>query len=242
MEILGIDIGGSGIKGAPVDCETGTLIQERYRIPTPQPSTPEAVMVKIKTIAKHFNWKGIIGCGFPAIVQNGVVKSAANISKQWIGVNAEAQFEQATGCKTVVRNDADAAALAEMAFGVGKNQMRLTLLLTLGTGIGSALFYEGRLIPNTEFGHLFLKGKIAEHYTAASVRKNEGLSWPEWSKRFNTYLKHLERLLSPELFIVGGGISKKFAKIHHHLSIETKIVPAELLNNAGIIGAAMAAT
>lgn len=241
MEILGIDIGGSGIKGAPVDCKTGILIQERFRIPTPQPSTPEAVTAKIKAIAKHFNWIGTIGCGFPAIVQNGMVKSAANISKKWIGANAEALFHQATGCKTVVRNDADAAALAEMAFGAGKNQTGLTLLITLGTGIGTALFYEGRLIPNTEFGHLFLMGKIAEHYTAASVRKNENLSWPEWSKRFDKYLKHLERLLSPELFIIGGGISKKFAKIRPHLSIETKIVPAELLNNAGIIGAAMAA-
>ncbi|MFQ5629299.1 MAG: polyphosphate--glucose phosphotransferase [bacterium] len=242
MEILGIDIGGSGVKGAPVDCETGELTQARHRIPTPQPATPKAVTGTIKAFADEFNWTGRIGCGFPAIVQNGIVKSAANISEKWVGMNAEGIFAKATGCRTVVKNDADVAALAEMKLGAGKNQKGVVLLITVGTGLGTALFHEGRLIPNLELGHAFFKGKIAERYASDAARKREDLSWPQWSDRFNKYLKYLERLLSPDLFIIGGGVSKKFGKIQPHLSIETRIVPAELLNNAGIIGAAIAAS
>ena len=241
MEVLGIDIGGSGVKGAPVDSLTGTLTRERLRIPTPQPATPKAIATVVKDIVEHFGWKGNVGCGFPAIVQNGVVKRAANISPKWINKNAEQLFNEKAGCTTVVKNDADAAALAEMHFGAGKDQNGLTLLITVGTGLGTALFYDGKLIPNMEFGHVLLKNKIAEHYTSDAVRKKNDLSWPEWSTRFNTYLEHLERLLSPELFIIGGGASKKFNKIQPHLKVQTPVKPATLLNNAGIIGAAMAA-
>jgi len=242
MEALGIDVGGSGIKGTIVNIKTGEYVAERHRIETPQPATPEVIAETIKKIVEHFNWKGKIGCGFPAVIQNGVIKTASNIDKSCIGVNANELFSKTTGCEVKVYNDADVAGFAELKFGKVKNFEGLALFLTIGTGIGSALFYKGNLIPNTEFGHIYMKNKLkAEHFTSDAVRKKEDLSWKEWGKRFNEYLEYLEKLFYPELIILGGGASKKFEKYTEQIKIKTPIEPAQLLNHAGIIGAALLA-
>ena len=241
MEILGIDIGGSGIKGAPVDCNTGELLQERHRLPTPLPATPEAVANTVKKLVKHFKWQDKIGCGFPAVVQNQIVRTAANIDQTWIGVNASALFEEKSKCSTVVTNDADAAGLAEVRFGAGKDTKGVVLVVTVGTGIGSALFINGNLVPNTEFGHLLFKNTIAEKWTSDAVRKKEDLSWKQWAKRFNEYLQHIERLTWPDKIIIGGGVSKKSQKYISEIKVQAEVVEAKLLNNAGIIGAALSA-
>lgn len=241
MQILGIDIGGSGIKGAPVDTKTGKLLADRHRIPTPQPATPKAVAKTIKELVDHFKWHDKIGCGFPAVVQGGYVQTASNIDKKWIGTNAVKLFSKTTGCKVSVINDADAAGLAEETFGAGKGCKGLVLIITVGTGIGSALFINGILVPNTELGHVFLNGQIAEHFASDAVRKKEALSWSEWAKRFNTYLNHIEHLFSPNRIIIGGGVSKKSDKFFNEIKVKAELVEAKLLNNAGIIGAALAA-
>lgn len=241
MEILGIDVGGSGIKGALVNVEEGVLITERHRIPTPQPSTPKAVAKVVAELVDHFEWEGPIGCGFPAAVQQGVAKTASNIHKGWIGTNVEQLFEKATKCPVRVINDADAAGLAEATFGTGRNRKGLVLLLTLGTGIGSALIMDGTLVPNSELGHLLFKGGIAEHYAADSARKREDLSWKAWGKRLNEYLVYAQRLFYPDMIILGGGVSKKFEKYEQYIDVPTTVVPASLLNGAGIVGAALAA-
>lgn len=244
MEILGIDIGGSGIKGAPVDVQTGELMAERHRIPTPQPATPEKVSDMVAEIAEHFEWGGLIGCALPARVKRGVVLTAANIDESWIGTDAEKLFAKKTGHPTVVLNDADAAAVAEMVFGAGQGHDGLVLLLTFGTGIGSALFADGRLIPNTEFGHLVLagqeEGQDAEEYAADRVRKAEDLSWKDWAKRVQKYLDHVEFILAPDLIILGGGVSKpkKRGKYLDLLDTQAELATAQLQNEAGIIGAA----
>jgi len=240
MEILGIDIGGSGIKGAPVNIETGELVSERKRIPTPNPSSPENVAMTLIDIVKHFNWTGQVGCGFPAVVHDGEIYTASNINKQWIGTNASQLFSKTTGCDFVVINDADAAGVAEIAFGAGKEHPGVIFVITVGTGIGTALFSNGRLVPNTELGHLIMHDMIAERYTSDAVRKIEDLSWKRWSKRFNEYLAEIERLFWPDLIIIGGGASKKHSKFFHYLENKTKIVAAHLRNEAGIVGAAMA--
>jgi polyphosphate glucokinase len=225
MEILGIDIGGSGIKGAPVDIEAGKLTAERKRIPTPVPSTPLKVADTLKDLIDHFKWTGPVGCGFPAVVHDGNIFTASNIDKKWIGTDAVRLFKKTTKCEIVVINDADAAGVAEMEF---------------GTGIGTALFSKGKLVPNTELGHLMMHDMIAERYMSDAVRKNEDLSWKKWSKRFNEYLNEIERLFWPDLIIIGGGASKKHSKFFHYLNTKTRIVAAHLRNEAGIIGAAMA--
>ena len=239
MEILGIDIGGSGIKGAPVDITEGVFTRERYRVVTPQPSTPENMAKAVSEIVEFFSWKGLIGIGFPSLISNGVVLSAANIDRSWIGQPAAEIFQEVTRCPVEVLNDADAAGYAEMRFGNVYNNEELVLFLTVGTGIGSALFYNGMLIPNTELGHLELKGKDAELYCSDAVRKRKNLSRMEWGGRFNVYLLHLERLFSPQLIILGGGSSKKFDKFKDAFTLKTPIKPASLQNNAGIIGAAV---
>ncbi len=236
---LGIDVGGSGIKAASVDCATGALLQERLRIETPTPATPETVLEVIKALVKHFSWKGPIGCGFPAVIVKGCIKTAANIDSSWLGVNGEELFSKATELPVRMVNDADAAGLAEFRFGAGLGQSGVTLLLTLGTGIGSALFHDGVLVPNTEFGHLEFKGAQAEKFVAASIRKKEDLSWSEYGGRLNEYLGHLDRVFSPDLILLGGGISKKFEKYSEYLVLNTKVMPARLENQAGIIGAAI---
>ena len=215
MQALGIDIGGSGIKGAIVDLDKGELASERLRIETPQPSTPDAVAKVVGQLVRQFDWRGAVGSTFPAIVRNGVTMTAANVDKKWIGTDAQALLAATTGCAVRVLNDADAAGIAEMTYGAGKGREQgLVMVLTFGTGIGSAIFLDGKLLPNSEFGHLPMpmKGLIAEHYCSERVRKEENLKWDEWTKRANHYLQLLELLLSPSLFIIGGGISKKADK------------------------------
>jgi polyphosphate glucokinase len=241
MQVLGIDVGGSGIKGAPVDIQTGQLKAERFRIKTPKKAEPEPVAEVVREIARNFDWKGPIGIGFPAPIKSGVALMAANISPKWVGLNADDLFTRVTGCACTMVNDADAAGLAEMAFGAGRGQPGTVIMVTLGTGIGSAIFYRGRLLPNTEFGHLDINGKDAEHRASDAVRQREDLSWKKYAKRLDRYLMAMEKLFWPDLFIVGGGISKESEKYLPLLTIETPIVPAQLLNEAGIVGAALAA-
>lgn len=240
-EILGIDIGGTGIKGAPVDVENGSLLAPRFRLLTPSPSKPKPMAETVAEIARHFAWTGPIGCGFPALVQAGVVRSAANIHKKWIGVDAQALFADVTGCPVIVLNDADAAGLAEMTFGAGRGRNGVVMIITIGTGLGSALFLDGQLVPNTELGHIEIGGQDAELSASDAARQRDKLSWKRWAKRFNKYLNTLERLFSPDLFILGGGASKKHEKFIPLLSVRAEILPAQLLNEAGIIGAALAA-
>ena len=241
MEILGIDIGGSGIKGAPVDIETGTLARERHRIPTPQPSKPGAVGDTVAEIAAHFNWNGPIGCTFPAVIKDGVVQTAANVDNDWVDTNGQRLLQGKTGSPILLLNDADAAGIAEMTYGAGIGHAGVVFVLTFGTGIGSSVFVDGTLMPNTELGHLVIRGKDAEDRASDRIRKDKDLSWKKWAKRVNEYLSYLEFLFSPDLFIFGGGVSKKHEKFFHHLDIRAPVVPAALLNNAGIVGAALAA-
>ncbi|QPK63386.1 ROK family protein [Methylomonas sp. LL1] len=240
MQILGVDIGGSGIKGAIVDTATGDLVSERHRIETPQPATPDAVADVLARLVIHFNWSGPVGCGFPAAIQHGVVRTAANIDQSFIGTNIDKLFSEATKCTCYNLNDADAAGMAEIRFGAGAGQSGVVLLVTIGTGLGTALFTDGSLLPNTELGHLYLEnGKKAEHYASDAVRKLEDLGWKSWGNRFNTYLSMMEKLFWPDLIIVGGGASKKFDKFKEQLTIEALVKPAAFLNQAGIVGAAL---
>ncbi len=238
--VLGIDIGGSGIKGAPVDVERGVLVADRLRIPTPQPASPEAVAQVIAAQVEHFSWSGPVGCAFPAVIKDGVVQTAANIDKSWIGIDGRKLFECYTKCQITLLNDADAAGLAEMRFGAGREESALVIMLTLGTGIGSALFMDGRLVPNTELGHLVIRGKVAEARASGLARSQQALSWKAWAKWVDEYLRYVEDLLSPQLFILGGGVSKKHDKYLHHFTTDTTVVPAEMCNDAGIVGAAIA--
>ncbi len=241
MIVLGIDIGGSGIKGAPVDIERGKLAGERLRIVTPRPAKPKAVASVVVEVVRHFTWKGAIGCTFPAVVKNGIAFSAANVDKAWLGTDGEALIRDASGCPVRMLNDADAAGLAEMRFGAGRKREGVVVVLTLGTGIGSAIFTDGHLVPNTEFGHLEVRGKDAEHRASDRVRKQKELDWKAWAGRINEFLSRMEGLFSPDLFIIGGGVSKKHEKFFPHLEARAEILPAELRNEAGIIGAALAA-
>ncbi len=241
MKALGIDIGGSGIKGAIVDIETGELVTERHRIPTPRPATPENIAKTVKAIVDHFKWKGKAGSGFPTPLAHGKCLSGSNLDESLKGVQIDQLFKDTTGIDFTVINDADAAALAEFKFGAGKGKDGLVAVITLGTGIGSGLFYNGKLIPNTELGHLSYKDAPFEKYAADSIRKNEGLSYKKWGKRLNKYFKHVKLILSPDLVIIGGGASKKLDKFKNELSVDLNIIPAENKNEAGIIGAAIAA-
>jgi polyphosphate glucokinase len=239
--VLGIDIGGTGIKGAPVDTITGKLTTEWHRIPTPHPATPEAVATVVGEVAKFFEWKASTGATFPAVIKDGVAYTAANVDKSWIGTDAGKLFSDAIGAPVTVLNDADAAGMAEMQFGAGKGVRGVVIMVTLGTGIGSALFLDGALVPNTELGHLKMGKKDAERIASESVREQEQLSWKEWAARLDSYFELLEALFSPDLIIVGGGVSKKSDKFLPRISTRTEIVPAQLLNEAGVVGAALAA-
>lgn len=243
MKVLGIDIGGSGIKGAVVDTKTGTLFTERLRIPTPIPATPQAVADTVVELVNQFQWNGPIGCGFPAAVKNEIVKTASNIDKSWLGMNAANLISKATNCPTHLVNDVDAAGMAEMKFGAGKGRRGTTIMIAAGTGIGTAIFINKKLVPNTELGFIQLKGKgfPAEHYAANSVRENENLNWEEWGNRMNEYLQRMESLFWPDLFIIGGGVSKNFDEYGKYFDVEAEVVPAQTKNHAGIIGAALAA-
>lgn len=241
-KILGIDIGGSGVKGAIVNTKTGELKTDRYRIPTPIPSTPENVAEVIKEIAAHFKWDGPIGAGYPGVVLNGVVKTAANVDRGWIGMNAEQYLQKKTGFPFYILNDADAAGFAEMKFGAGKGHKGLVMLITIGTGVGVVFFTRGKLMANCEMGHVMMpNGEEAEKYISDATHKDLNLDWDVWMKRVEEYLHYMHSLFWPDLVIIGGGLSKKLdlKKMPFHLPV--KVVPAQLLNEAGIIGAAIAA-
>jgi polyphosphate glucokinase len=239
-KVLGIDFGGSGIKGAPVDTKKGKLLEKRYRIPTPSPAKPDDVSGVIKEIVGHFGWDGPIGLTFPSVVQNGIIRTASNIDKSWIGIDASKLISEKTNLPTFIVNDADAAGMAEMKFGAGKDRIGTVCIVTVGTGIGSALFTRGKLVSNTELGHIYLKtGMDAEVFTSDAVRKKEGLGWEDWAKRFDVYLHEMERLFWPELIIIGGGVSKKTDDFMKFLTIKTEIAIATTKNDAGIIGAAL---
>ncbi|MFD0438258.1 polyphosphate--glucose phosphotransferase [Streptomyces chartreusis] len=242
MQIFGLDIGGSGIKGAPVDLDRGDLAQERFKVLTPQPATPDGVADGVKEVVEHFGWTGPVGLTFPGVVTDGsTIRTAANVDKSWIDTDARALFSDRLGGHPVtVVNDADAAGVAEMHFGAGRGRKGTVILLTFGTGIGSALFVDGRLVPNTELGHLELHGHDAEKRASSKAKEDEDLSWEHWAHRVRKYLAHVEMLFSPELFIIGGGVSRKAQKFLHYIEdIKAEIVPAQLQNNAGIVGAAM---
>ena len=242
MDVLGIDIGGSGIKAAPVDVTTGALTAERVKVATPRPALPDAVAEAVKELVARFGWSGPIGLTFPGVVIGGITYTAANLDRAWIGLDAAALFTAATGLTLSMLNDADAAGVAEMKFGAGVGEQGTVLLLTFGTGIGSALFTDGELVPNTEFGHIEVRGRDAEERASERARELHDLSWGKWAGRVDEYLGHVEALLSPSLFIIGGGISRKADKFIPLLSnVRAKIVPAVMQNNAGIVGAAMAA-
>jgi polyphosphate glucokinase len=240
---FGIDIGGSGIKGAIVDTTNGQLVIPRNKVLTPQPATPDAVAAVVADMLRAADWHGLVGATFPAVIQHGVAKSAANVDKSWIDTDVDACFTKAAGNDNdiIVLNDADAAGIAEARFGAARDVPGVVILLTFGTGIGSALLYDGVLVPNTELGHLELHGIDAEKGAAASVRDEQHLSYKVWSRRVNDYMSHVERLFTPDLFVVGGGVSKDAKKWVPLLELKTPVKPAELLNNAGIVGAAMAA-
>jgi polyphosphate glucokinase len=238
MKILGIDIGGSALKGAPVETETGRLLGERFRIDTPEVIPPAQMAQHVAEIAQHFKWKGPIGLGFPGVIHGSHILTSANLHKKFIGCDGGKLFSAATKCPVTLTNDAAAAALAEMRFGAGKNFKGKTLLLTLGTGIGSSLCYHGLVVP-CEFGHLQIKGESAEHFVSAAARKRRDLSFAKWGKELGAYIRTLEEVLWPELIIIGGGVSAKSEKFFPYLKTRAKVVPAKFLNEAGIVGAAL---
>lgn len=242
---LGIDIGGTGMKAAPVDVATGRLLGERFRIPTPQPSTPEAMATVVRDLDRHFTditgGSGPVGVAFPAVVRGGVVHSAANIDTSWMGADAASAFSEAVGRPVVVVNDADAAGIAEMSFGAGRGRPGLVITLTLGTGIGSGMFMDGTLVPNTEFGHLEFRGESVERYAAASAMEREDLAWEDWADRVGEFLEMVDRLFSPDMVILGGGVSREPERWFHRIDTRFETVIASMANHAGVVGAAMAA-
>lgn len=237
--LFGVDIGGSGVKGAPVDIKTGELLADRYKIRTPEVATPSEMVEKVKMLLNHFNWEGPVGIGFPSLIRENVVIRNSNLHPDWVGMNIKKFFKQGLNQKVQVMNDADAAGLAEAHWGAGKGAKGLVILCTFGTGIGSAILYNGKLIPNTELGHLDYNGAKYELFSADSIRKKEELSYEDWGLRVNQYLQHLEMLFSPQLFIIGGGASKKLELFAHQLDLQTPFVAAKMLNVAGTVGAAM---
>ena len=237
--VIGIDIGGTGIKGAPVDLAAGEFAAPRIRVLTPTPPTPDRIVDAVTDLLAQLDAPGPVGITLPAVVRGGVVQTAANIDESWIGVEATDRFTDALGRSVAVVNDADAAGLAEMRFGAGRDRAGVVVVITLGTGIGSAVFADGVLVANTELGHLPLKGDAAERWAAESVRERDDLSWKQWARRLQHYFELVERLLWPDLIIVGGGVSKKSDKFLPHVELRTELVPASLHNDAGIVGAAL---
>lgn len=239
--ILGIDVGATGVKGALVDVSKGELLHERIRILTPQPATPDAIAGVIKQIVDQLEYKGPVGVGFPSIIKDGVCASANNIDPSWIGVNVNELLSDKLSCKVKSFNDADCAGVAESRFGRIRDVHGVAILLTIGTGIGSAFFYDGKLVPNLELGNLRLdkfSGK-GENYVSNKARKEHHLSWKQWGKRFNKFLNIVDEIFSPRIIVLGGGISKKFERYSDYLKVDTEVVPARLFNDSGIIGAAM---
>ncbi|GAB2805005.1 ROK family protein [Actinoallomurus bryophytorum] len=242
MEILGIDIGGSGIKGAPVEVQTGEFTRDRLKVDTPAPAEPREVAKAVAGIVRHFDWDGPVGVTFPGVVIDGVTHSAANLSDEWRGLQARDLFAKESGVPITLLNDADAAGVAEMTHGAGRGRQDTVLLVTLGTGIGTALFTEGRLVPNTELGHIEIRGKDAEERASAHAREVHEWSWSKWAEKLDEYLHRIEDLVWPSLIIVGGGVSRHAEHFLPHLKdVRATVVPAELHNAAGIVGAAMAA-
>jgi polyphosphate glucokinase len=239
--LVGVDVGGSGVKSAPVDVDAGELLRKRTRIPTPQPSTPDAVFDVIESLVASEDADGPVGVAIPTVVVDGVARSAANIDDSWIGTDVRSALQSRLGRPVAVLNDADAAGMAEMRFGAGKGRRGVVILLTFGTGVGSAVFVDGRLVPNTEFGHLEFMGDDAEHSTAARLVEEDEMSLKKWAKRVDTYLEGLYRVFTPQLMIFGGGISKRFDDFSKWLTVGCDVVPATLRNRAGIVGAALAA-
>lgn len=237
--VLGVDIGGTGMKAAILDVAKGELIAERIRVLTPKPANAENMSRVFKELVDAHNWHGPIGIGFPSVIIDGVAKTAANIDKSWIGTSLEDVFSKASGCEVKAVNDADAAGLAIVKHGAAKNIKGVVLVLTIGTGIGSGLFIDGKLVPNTELGHLKFYGDSAEKYCSNIVRKDMGLSYKEWGKRLNEYLLHVNFLFNPKMIVLGGGVSKKFHKYQEYIDPSVPVIPAELQNAAGTIGAAM---
>jgi polyphosphate glucokinase len=241
MHALGIDIGGSGIKAAPVDVDTGRLLADRQKFETPRPALPDALAGIVKELVATFSWSGPVGITFPGVVIDGVTRTAANLDPAWIGLDAASLFGRAVGNSVTMLNDADAAGVAEMTFGAGLGEQGTVLMLTFGTGIGSALFKRGILVPNTEFGHIELHGEDAEKRASERAKVQHDLSWGKWAGNVEAYMRHIERVLWPNLFIVGGGVSRQADKWVPRLTgISARIVPAALQNDAGIVGAAMA--
>ena len=240
MQILGMDVGGSGIKAAVVDTSNGQLASERIRIETPRPATPAAIGNAMQSLVRQMQWSGPIGIGFPAAIQHGIARTAANIDKSFIGLPVEKFFSEQAGCPVHVANDADVAGMAEMRFGAGHDIRGVVLIVTIGTGLGTALFTDGRLLPNTELGHIFLdNGVEAERYAADSARVIKKLKWKDWGKRFDHYLATMESLFWPDLIVLGGGVSKKLEKFAETITVRTPVVPARFRNQAGIVGAAL---
>jgi polyphosphate glucokinase len=243
MEILGIDIGGSGIKGAPVEVQTGDFTRDRLRVDTPEPATPRPVARAVAEIVRHFDWEGPIGVTFPGVVIDGVTETAANLGEDWRGLRASDLLAEECGKPVTLLNDADAAGIAEMRYGAGRDRRGTVLLVTLGTGIGTALFNDGELVPNTELGHIEIRGKDAEKRASAHAREVNDWGWQKWAEKLEEYLRRLEDLLWPSLIIVGGGVSKHAERFLPYLEdVRATVVAAELHNDAGIVGAAMAAT
>lgn len=242
--VLGIDIGGTGIKAARVDPVQGIIQSETRKLTTPQPATANSMLRLIHDLIEQFNWQGSIGCGYPGVVKNGIVYTAANLDPSWITTDLASELRQFTRGSVKIINDADAAGIAEMVFGAGKSRNKkdggVVMLFTLGTGIGSALFVDGQLVPNTEFGHIIMEGIDAEKLAATVVRENENLSWETWAKRVNRFLKYMETLFSPDCIIIGGGISENPELFFPYLELKAEILPAKMANDAGIIGAALA--
>lgn len=242
MVVLGIDIGGSGMKGALVNSITGEMITERHRIPTPKSRKPKDMAAVVKEIVTHFNHKGPVGCGFPTVIRHGVCKSQGNLHKKWLNLNVRELFSEATGLPVTVINDADAAGYATMNYGIGKGKEGLVIMITIGTGLGSGAFFNGELIPNFELGQIpYKKYDKIEDWAAASAKEREELTFKQWGKRFNKFLEYVELLVSPDHIILGGGTSKQFDEYKNYITIETPVIPAELRNQAGIVGAAAAA-
>jgi polyphosphate glucokinase len=235
---FGVDIGGSGIKGAVVDLATGELVTERFKVATPRPSTPEAVGEAVAEVVTHLGWSGPIGTTFPAVVRNGVALTAANVDQSWIGTDVAEVVGKATGMPATAVNDADAAGLAETLWGAARDVPGLVLVVTLGTGIGTALIHGGVLVPNSELGHIEIDGEDIEKRASAAARERESLSWEKWAKRLQRYLRVLDAMLSPDLFVIGGGVSRRSEKFLPYLDVRPPVVPAQLLNQAGIVGAA----
>ena len=240
-KVLGIDVGATGIKGAIVDITEGDFISERIKYPTPNPSSIENVLDVIGNIIKDLEWEGKpFGVGFPSVIKGGICNTASNIDKSWIGFNLLQELRQRFTQNAILINDADAAGYAELEYGNLVDKQGIVILLTLGTGIGSAVFHDGILMPNTEFGHLNYKKSVTEKYASNKAREDKGLTWKEWGKELDAVINHINFIFSPDLFILGGGISKKYHKYNEFLRLRHKIVPAKLLNKAGIVGAALA--